>query len=70
MVKQDYKINEQKINQWLSELEEDRTKYFNDVKSTSTTDKDKESKIKSLEAIQKQLLYYKKILNKEKEQNE
>jgi len=69
-MKQDYKINEQKINQWLSELEEDRTKHFNDVKSSSTTDKEKESKIKSLEAIQKQLLNYKKILNKEREQNE
>lgn len=70
MLKVEYNINENKINNWLDELEQDRNKLFNDIKTSKNTDKIKEDKIKSLEYIQRTLLSYKKLLNKEKEQNE
>jgi hypothetical protein len=66
-MKIDYKINENKINQMLDELNEDRNKLFNDVKSTTSNDLMKENKIKQLENIQRALLSYKKLLIKEKE---
>lgn len=66
----DYKINENRINQILDELNEDRNKLFNDIKSSKTSDKIKEDKIRYLEQIQKNLLNYKKVLTKEKEKNE
>ena len=62
-----FKINESKINQLLDELNEDRTILFNDVKTAKTNDKVKELKIKSLENIQRNLISYKNILIKEKE---
>lgn len=64
-----YKINENKINQLLDELNEDRNKFFNDVKSSKSNDKVKELKIKSIENIQRSLLVYKKILITEKEKS-
>lgn len=70
MLKLEYNINENKINNWLEELEGDRKKLFDDVKTSKTTDKMKEDKIKNLEYIQKQLLSYKKLLNKEKDKKE
>lgn len=63
----EYSINEGKINNWLDELEQDRKKLFDDVKTSKSSDKVKEEKIKSLEYIQRTLLTYKKILNKEKD---
>lgn len=66
----DYTINENKINNWLDELENDRKKLFDSIKMSKTNDKIKEDKIKSLENIQKYLLNYKKLLNKEKTNNE
>lgn len=63
----EYSINEGKINNWLDELEQDRKKLFDDVKISKSSDKVKEEKIKSLEYIQRTLLTYKKILNKEKD---
>lgn len=66
-MKIDYNINENKINNWLDELDQDRKKLFDDVKISKSTEKVKEDKIKSLEYIQRSLLSYKKILNKEKE---
>ena len=69
-MKIDYTINENKINNWLDELEGDRKKLFDDIKTSKTSDKMKEDKIRNLEYIQKQLLSYKKLLNKEKENNE
>ena len=68
MLKIEYNINENKINNWLDELEGDRKKLFDNVKTSKTTDKMKEDKIRNLEYIQKQLLSYKKLLNKEKEE--
>lgn len=62
----DYTINENKINNWLDELEQDRKKLFDDIKTSNETDKLKEDKIKNLEYIQKQLISYKRILSKEK----
>ena len=70
MLKIDYAINENKINNWLDELDQDRKKLFDDVKISKSTDKMKEDKIKNLEYIQKQLLSYKKLLNKEKNEKE
>lgn len=67
MLKIDYTINENKINNWLDELEQDRKKIFDDVKNSKSSDKMKEQKILKLEYIQKSLLSYKKLLNKEKE---
>ena len=67
MLKIDYTINENKINNWLDELEQDRKKLFDDVKNSKSSDKVKELKILKLENIQKSLLSYKKLLNKEKE---
>lgn len=65
-----YKIDEQKINQLLNELDEDRNKYFCDIKNSSSFEKNKEIKIKALEHIQRQLLAYKRLLIKEKEEKE
>ena len=70
MLKIDYSINESKINTWLDELDQDRKKLFDDVKVSKSTDKMKEDKIKSIEYIQRSLLSYKKILNKEKSEKE
>lgn len=69
-MKIEYSINENKINNWLDELEQDRKKLFDDVKMNKSTDKIKEDKIKNIEYIQRSLLNYKKILNKEKENND
>ena len=66
----DYTINENKINNWLEEIETDRKKLFDSVKTNKDTDKIKESKILKLENIQKQLLSYKQILYKEKQLKE
>lgn len=70
MIKVNYDINESKINNWLDELEGDRKKLFDDIKTSKSTDKTKEEKIYKLEQIQRSLLSYKKILNKEKDNNE
>lgn len=70
MLKIEYSINESKINNWLDELDQDRKKLFDDVKVSKSTDKMKEDKIKSIEYIQRSLLSYKKILNKEKDEKE
>jgi len=70
MMKIDYVINENKINNWLDELEQDRKKIFDDVKISKSSDKMKEQKILKLEYIQKSLLSYKNLLNKEKSDNE
>jgi hypothetical protein len=70
MVQIDFQINENKINQLLDELNNDRNKLFNDIKTkTNETDKIKEDKIKALEYIQRALFTYKKILIKEKEKD-
>lgn len=70
MIKTEYSINENKINNWLDELDQDRKKIFDSVKMSSDTDKIKEDKIKSIEYIQRSLLSYKKLLNKEKLEKE
>jgi len=67
MLQQDYTINEQKINGWLDEINQDRTKLFNEVKTASTIgDKIKEDKIKSLDTITRSILSYRNILLKQK----
>jgi hypothetical protein len=70
MLKIDYNINENKINNWLDELDQDRKKLFDDVKNNKSSDKIKEDKIKNIEYIQKQLISYKRLLTKEKEDKE
>jgi len=64
-----FKFDENKINQLLDELNEDRNKLFSDVKSSKVIEKVKEDKIKSIENIQRTLLIYKKLLVKEKEKD-
>jgi len=66
----EYTINENKINNWLEEIETDRKKLFDSVKTNKETDKIKENKILKLESIQKQLLSYKHLLYKEKQEKE
>lgn len=66
----DYKINEQKINQLLDEINSDREKVFNEIKTSVDVEKLKESKVKSLEYLIKSLLSYKNILIKEKEKKD
>jgi hypothetical protein len=70
MLKIEYTINENKINTWLDELDNDRRKLFDDIKSTKSTERMKEDKIRNIENIQKQLLTYKKLINKEKNEKE
>jgi hypothetical protein len=62
-----YDINENKINNWIEEIEGDRKKLFDDVKTSKSSDNIKENKIYNLEKIQRCLLAYKKLLNKEKD---
>lgn len=65
MLNQDYTITEQKINGWLDEINQDRTKLFSEVKSSSTIgDSVKEDKIKALDTITRSILAYRKILLK------
>jgi hypothetical protein len=66
MLKVQYQITEGKINNWLDELEADRSKIFIDIKSSNSSDANNENKLRSLEEIQKKLMKYKKLLNKEK----
>ena len=67
MLKQDYTFNENKINNWLEEINTDRTKLFNEVKNNATIDdRVKEDKIKALDNITRSLMAYRKILLKEK----
>jgi hypothetical protein len=61
----DFKINENKINNLLDEVNEDRNKFFNDVKMSKELEKKKEKKIESLDKISRALLNYKNILIKE-----
>ena len=60
-------ITENKINEWLYELDKDRQKFFNDIRLKSGSDQIKENKISNIEMIQKQLIKYKKLLSKDKE---
>jgi hypothetical protein len=61
----DFKINENKINNLLDEVNEDRNKFFNDVKMSKELEKKKEKKIESLDKISRALLNYKNILIRE-----
>jgi hypothetical protein len=70
MLKIDYIINESKINTWLDELDGDRKKIFDDIKMSKSSEKVKEDKIYKIESIQRSLLQYKKLLTKEKADNE
>ncbi len=65
-----YDINENKINNWIEEIESDRKKLFDDIKTSKSSDTIKENKIYNLEKIQRSLLAYKKILNREKDEKE
>jgi hypothetical protein len=69
-MQQDYKINEQKINNLLDEFNSDREKVFSDIKLSKDIEKIKESKVKSIENLIKCLLHYKNLLIKEKEKKD
>jgi len=66
----DYKVNEQKINQLLDEINSDREKIFSDIKTSKDIEKIKETKVKSLENLIKSLLHYKNLLIREKEKKD
>jgi phosphopantetheinyl transferase (holo-ACP synthase) len=65
-----YNLDENKIKTLLDELNNDRDKYFADIKMSNKMEPLKESKIKALEVLIKNLLAYKKIIIKEKEDKE
>jgi hypothetical protein len=69
-MKQTFKIDEHKINEYINEFNEDRTILFNDIRSSVKSDKLKEDKIKYIETIQRALLNYKKLLIKERDNND
>lgn len=69
-MKQNFKIDEHKINEYINEFNEDRTILFNDIRSSVKSDKLKEDKIKYIETIQRALLNYKKLLIKERDNND
>lgn len=69
-MKQSFKIDEHKINEYINEFNEDRTILFNDIRSSVKSDKLKEDKIKYIETIQRALLNYKKLLIKERDNND
>jgi len=66
----DYKVNEQKINNLLDEINSDREKIFSDIKTSKDVEKIKETKVKSLENVIKTLLHYKNLLIREKEKKD
>jgi hypothetical protein len=65
-----YNLDENKIKTLLDELNSDRDKYFNVIKMSNKMENVNESKIKGLEILIKNLLSYKKIIIKEKEDKE
>jgi hypothetical protein len=70
IMKQSFKINEHKINEFINEFNDDRTIIFNDIRTASKNDKIKEDKIKYIETIHRALLNYRKLLIKEKDNND
>jgi hypothetical protein len=65
-----FNLDENKIKTLLDELNSDRDKYFSDIKMSNNIEPVKEKKIKALEILIKDLLTYKKIILKEKEDKE
>ena len=62
-------INEKFIEELLGKVDQDRSKYFNEVKNSSSYDKSKQDLIYQLENIQRSLMKYRQLLIKEKEKN-
>ena len=60
-------LNEKYIGEILQQLEQDRNKFFNEIKNSSNYDRIKEQKLKQIENLQRNLIFYKQILIKEKE---
>ena len=65
-----FNLDENKIKTLLEELNSDRDKFFSDIKMSNNMEPVKEKKIKALEILIKDLLIYKKIIKKEKEDKE
>ena len=64
-IQQQDNLNENKIAEILQLLEQDRNKFFTDIKNSKTYDKIKEQKLKNIENLQRNLIFYKQILIKE-----
>lgn len=62
-----FNVDEKYINNLLEQLEQDRNKFFNEIKTATSYDKTKEQKLKQLDTLQRNLIFYKQILIKEKE---
>ena len=61
-----FNLTENKIKTLLDEFNQDREKLFSDLKMSNEVDPVKEKKIKQLEVLIKDILTFKKILLKEK----
>lgn len=66
-IQQQDNLNENKIAEILQLLEQDRNKFFTDIKNSKSYDKIKEQKLKNIENLQRNLIFYKQILIKENE---
>lgn len=60
-------LNEKYICEILQQTEQDRNKFFNEIKNSSSYDRIKEQKLKQIETLQRNLITYKQILIKEKD---
>ena len=65
-----FNLTENKIKTLLDEFNQDREKLFSDLKMSNEVDPVKEKKIKQLEILIKDILTFKKILLKEKNDKE
>lgn len=65
-----FNLTENKIKTLLDEFNQDREKLFSDLKMSNEVDPVKEKKIKQLEVLIKDILTFKKILLKEKNDKE
>lgn len=62
-------VNEKYIGEILNQLEQDRNRFFNEIKNSTSIDRVKEQKLKQLDTLQRNLISYKQILIKEKDKS-
>lgn len=63
---QELNLSENKLNNLLDEFNNDRMKLFNEIKSSSASDKIKAKKLACIDKLLSNLMVYKKILSDEK----
>lgn len=57
-------LNENFINELLQKLEQDRNKFFNEIKNSKSSTDIKDVRLKQIEQIQRSLISYKKTILK------